>query len=535
MVCCRGGGGGVGPPGPVGPTGPIGPDGRSAYQVAVAAGFPGTEAEWLASLVGPTGPTGPTGPPGPGSGATGGVVTVPDGPAPNTPAVLPLVAGSPLTGITVTGNAARSAVAASWNWTGGLVLTSDFATDYILDAEIWLQWSRGGVITLSEHVRGSGHIGAGQTIQIPVSFAIPMDADEDVVVMMQTFGRGADTTVRVSGGFLVSRLITRDGQAQAVALLRADAPNADVPNESTDTFMLWSNAYIPGDRYVRGATVIHDTVRWVAKIDRPGVPSDANPGWARLCGPLDAAAVVKAVSDNAGDLIVTGGGLKVEGGKFTADPANLPPGPTGATGAKGDPGPPGADGERGPTGATGATGAPGTPGADGERGPTGPPGAKGDKGDKGDTGAGAPSAYGFVSVSKISFSRDRDQKDDIPVLQWPGKPAPKGASIANGKLRLDTPGVWLLSCHAIVDLYRGRFPRCRTWVEWKVGPNAENGVFQTFTTDDAYGGKTEPAFHDNVSVVITTTGAALLTLSVLKVGDPETMSLELSAVLLGAI
>lgn len=35
--------------------GPAGPGGPSAYQVAVANGFTGTEAEWLAGLQGPPG------------------------------------------------------------------------------------------------------------------------------------------------------------------------------------------------------------------------------------------------------------------------------------------------------------------------------------------------------------------------------------------------------------------------------------------------------------------------------------------------
>lgn len=59
-----------GPEGPAGPTGATGPEGPSAYEVAVAAGFVGTEAAWLASLVGPTGPAGPTGATGP-AGPTG--------------------------------------------------------------------------------------------------------------------------------------------------------------------------------------------------------------------------------------------------------------------------------------------------------------------------------------------------------------------------------------------------------------------------------------------------------------------------------
>lgn len=62
-----------------GPQGPTGMDGDSAYEVAVANGFSGTESEWLASLVGATGAqgskgdqgdTGPQGQTGP-TGATG--------------------------------------------------------------------------------------------------------------------------------------------------------------------------------------------------------------------------------------------------------------------------------------------------------------------------------------------------------------------------------------------------------------------------------------------------------------------------------
>lgn len=41
--------------GPPGPQGPAGAQGLSAYQVALANGFVGSEAAWLASLVGPPG------------------------------------------------------------------------------------------------------------------------------------------------------------------------------------------------------------------------------------------------------------------------------------------------------------------------------------------------------------------------------------------------------------------------------------------------------------------------------------------------
>ena len=48
-----------------GAQGPAGADGLSAYEVAVANGFVGTELEWLASLEGPQGPQGPIGATGP--------------------------------------------------------------------------------------------------------------------------------------------------------------------------------------------------------------------------------------------------------------------------------------------------------------------------------------------------------------------------------------------------------------------------------------------------------------------------------------
>jgi hypothetical protein len=60
-----GGPGGQGPKGDPGEKGDKGDPGDSAYEVAVANGFTGTEAEWLVSLVGPEGPEGPEGPQGP--------------------------------------------------------------------------------------------------------------------------------------------------------------------------------------------------------------------------------------------------------------------------------------------------------------------------------------------------------------------------------------------------------------------------------------------------------------------------------------
>jgi hypothetical protein len=67
--------GATGPAGPTGPTGAAGSNGLSAYQIWLANGNSGTEAQYLASLVGPTGPQGPiglTGPQGPASPISNG-------------------------------------------------------------------------------------------------------------------------------------------------------------------------------------------------------------------------------------------------------------------------------------------------------------------------------------------------------------------------------------------------------------------------------------------------------------------------------
>jgi hypothetical protein len=51
----------TGPQGPAGADGPAGAEGLSAYEVAVTNGYPGTEAEWVASLEGPAGADGAAG------------------------------------------------------------------------------------------------------------------------------------------------------------------------------------------------------------------------------------------------------------------------------------------------------------------------------------------------------------------------------------------------------------------------------------------------------------------------------------------
>ena len=71
LVGPAGADGAKGDKGDKGDAGTAGADGASAYEVAVAAGFVGTEAQWLESLVGPEGPKGD-----PGSGGAGGGPTL---------------------------------------------------------------------------------------------------------------------------------------------------------------------------------------------------------------------------------------------------------------------------------------------------------------------------------------------------------------------------------------------------------------------------------------------------------------------------
>lgn len=117
-----GGGGSSGGSGS-GSQGPAGADGASAYDVAVANGFSGTESEWLDSLIGATGPQGPqgpqgiqgvkgdtgdTGPAGP-AGATG-----PQGPQGETGATGPAGAdGAPGAGLPIGGTAGQIPVKSS--------------------------------------------------------------------------------------------------------------------------------------------------------------------------------------------------------------------------------------------------------------------------------------------------------------------------------------------------------------------------------------------------------------------------------------
>lgn len=150
--------------GPEGPQGPAGNDGapgapgadgapgESAYEIAVANGFVGTEPEWLLTLVGPEGPAGADGAPG-ADGATG--------PAGTAPQMTPKAhTGTAITlGLTDADkfnrftNAATKAVTVPPNSTAAFPYTADVVTStlYLMNEGAGLLTiTAGGGVTLSK-------------------------------------------------------------------------------------------------------------------------------------------------------------------------------------------------------------------------------------------------------------------------------------------------------------------------------------------------------------------------------------------------
>ena len=170
----------AGPAGPTGPEGPTGPQGDSAYLVAVADGFIGNETAWLASLVGPQGDTGATGPDGP-TGPTGD--TGPQG------AVGPQGAQG------ISGDAATVTVGTVTTGTPGtqvVVNNSGTSSAAILDFTI-PQGAAGangtGAGTVTEIIVGNGLQGADITSAGTISHA-DTSAQTDITATTDTFVDG---------------------------------------------------------------------------------------------------------------------------------------------------------------------------------------------------------------------------------------------------------------------------------------------------------------------------------------------------------
>lgn len=149
-----------------------GTDGRSAYEVAVANGFVGTEAAWLASLVGPAGGTGPVGPPG--TNGTNGA------PGPN---LVDGTTSTTLTGALVGDGANITGVAAS---TSGNVLTSNGTT--------WVS-SAPAAATLAYFAESRNTSAPNATI--PAHRWVPTGADTHIDIVLEPKGTSGSILAQI--------------------------------------------------------------------------------------------------------------------------------------------------------------------------------------------------------------------------------------------------------------------------------------------------------------------------------------------------
>lgn len=242
---------------------------------------------------GPAGPpgikgdTGDAGPPGPaGGGLLGGEISVAKRPAPILPGILPMVLTPETTGMTGDGTTVTVPTDSSWQWTGGLLLVSESPVQYIADVDVWMQWPlfNGEIATtLLAHASGpiGGPEGANRVLDVGVDWAISMVNTMPVTLYMQTFGRDADTSVQVFGGFLVTQLQDREHVGPVGQLMGrpvgAGVGGPVIPGDGTDTLMLWTGAWVAGDNYKRGLTVAHDNKTFVASKDFPvGTPGESD-------------------------------------------------------------------------------------------------------------------------------------------------------------------------------------------------------------------------------------------------------------------
>jgi hypothetical protein len=347
--------------------------------------------------------------------------------------MLTMSAVEPLMGMTVVDGRAVCPTDSSWAWIGGLRFFSTFETQYVMDVELWATWELwDGSVATSDLIRASGRIGGGAVdpdthkaavtvMAVGVDFQFTMLSGAPVTLWCRTFGRDADTTVEVEGGFLVTKFQDRVSPLPSRLLAAPGAPeDTPIPFDGTDRFMLWGEDWVEGDEFKRGITVRHNGGTWVAVKDfAAGEPVDGNPDWGMIADDLgawlarqnkggwsaetayEAGQIVTHAGSSYVALVASTGSeppsekwalLASVGAQGEAGPAGAtgPAGPTGPTGPAGEAGATGATGPAGPTGATGATGSKGDVGPAGPAGETGPAGATGAAGAKGDTGAAGP-------------------------------------------------------------------------------------------------------------------------------------------------
>lgn len=315
------GNGGGGGPGGQGPKGDKGDPGDSAYQVAVASGFVGTQVQWLASLVGPAGaagaagadgavgPAGPAGPQGEAGPAGAAGAQGPQGER-----------GADGTGISILGSLASP---------GDLPPTGNTGDAYLIDGDLWV-WATGWQ-----------NVGSIQGPPGPAGAAGPQgDAGP-------AGAAGAQGAQGVQGPAGAAGAAGPQGPAGADG---AAGPAGAAGEDGADGLSAYQLAVAAG--------FVGTVEQWLASLEGPTGPA----GPAGEQGPAGAAGAAGAQGEV---------GPQGPAGAAGAD------GAPGVQGPAGEQGPQGEQGPAGPAGATGADGAQGPAGAAGAQGPAGPQGATG--------------------------------------------------------------------------------------------------------------------------------------------------------------
>lgn len=219
----------------------------------------------------------------------GGELAVASQPAPgDTGAAIPMLSVPPLVGMTVAAGAVTATEDASWIWTGGIIFSSTYETEYTIDLELWLQWVLpfNGETVTSDLIAVSGLLGGpGTTLfAVPTDFEISMSGGAPVTLYCRTFGRDLDTSVTMAGGFLVHYLQDRNSSDPVLLALLARAPSLalagpEAPWSGTDRYMIYAGDWIPTDTYKRGIVVNVQSGRYVANKDNPAGTPGSSDDW----------------------------------------------------------------------------------------------------------------------------------------------------------------------------------------------------------------------------------------------------------------